>query len=375
MRQILTAIARRSSANWHRQTLTNGSSTLRKLSLGHSTAAELARACHLDAGAMTLLDRLEAKGLCQRERSAADRRVVNIALTEAGKAAAQAFHPSMRAAKQLPAGFSAEVRHPQAILAAHPGQHPCLESADPATLHLHWRPDAPPSSMLSSLHFLTRRHPLRALAWLLPCSAQVAPSHGIRPTSNPHRRHAAGPSRSCHQPWPRSGGAPLAMPTGRPGGPNPGPHPSLQVAPGTRLDRARLCHPILQLNQPARRRWCGLDLTEQLFSAKTSSRRRWAAFRTWAHYGPTARLEVDFFGKHRAAWTTPWAQVRAAQTDAQTSAILLASNVSARVLPGWRASTPRLALAETHLAPARTTTPACGARSGANRVGYGSGTA
>lgn len=53
-----------------------------------STVAELARQCTLDAGGMTrLLDRLEAKGLCQRERSEQDRRVVNLALTDAGREA------------------------------------------------------------------------------------------------------------------------------------------------------------------------------------------------------------------------------------------------------------------------------------------------
>jgi DNA-binding MarR family transcriptional regulator len=54
-----------------------------------STVAELARACELDNGATTrLLDRMEAKGLCQRVRSEQDRRVVNIQLTEAGTTAA-----------------------------------------------------------------------------------------------------------------------------------------------------------------------------------------------------------------------------------------------------------------------------------------------
>ena len=53
------------------------------------TAAALARMCHLDAGGLTrLLDRLEAKGLCQRERSQEDRRVVHITLTPEGHAAA-----------------------------------------------------------------------------------------------------------------------------------------------------------------------------------------------------------------------------------------------------------------------------------------------
>ena len=53
-----------------------------------STAAEVARAMGRDAGATTrLLDRLEAKGLCQRERSDEDRRVVNLRLTPDGKEA------------------------------------------------------------------------------------------------------------------------------------------------------------------------------------------------------------------------------------------------------------------------------------------------
>ena len=60
---------------------------LLKLHLGYaSTVAELARECTQDTGAMTrLLDRLEAKGLVQRVRSSQDRRVVNLALTEAGR--------------------------------------------------------------------------------------------------------------------------------------------------------------------------------------------------------------------------------------------------------------------------------------------------
>jgi len=55
-----------------------------------STVAELARACTMDAGAMTrLLDRLESKGLCKRIRSESDRRVVNITLTDTGREVAQ----------------------------------------------------------------------------------------------------------------------------------------------------------------------------------------------------------------------------------------------------------------------------------------------
>jgi len=50
------------------------------------TVAELARTLQSDPGAMTrALDRLEAKGLVARLRSSEDRRVVNLALTDAGR--------------------------------------------------------------------------------------------------------------------------------------------------------------------------------------------------------------------------------------------------------------------------------------------------
>jgi len=54
-----------------------------------TTAIELAREMCVDAGAITrMLDRLEAKGLLQRARSEVDRRVVQLALTAEGEAAA-----------------------------------------------------------------------------------------------------------------------------------------------------------------------------------------------------------------------------------------------------------------------------------------------
>jgi len=64
---------------------------LLKLYMGAgSTVAELARVCQLDAGSMTrLLDRLEAKALVRRVRSSEDRRVVNLELTDEGRAAAR----------------------------------------------------------------------------------------------------------------------------------------------------------------------------------------------------------------------------------------------------------------------------------------------
>jgi DNA-binding MarR family transcriptional regulator len=55
-----------------------------------TTVAALAQALQTDVGAMTrLLDRLEAKGLCRRVRSDADRRVVQLELTPAGEAVAR----------------------------------------------------------------------------------------------------------------------------------------------------------------------------------------------------------------------------------------------------------------------------------------------
>ena len=91
MRRVLALVAQEVERQLETSDLTNAQWVpLFKLFIGQaSTVAELARCCHLDAGAMTrLLDRLEAKGLCRRVRSVADRRVVNIELTAAGRAAA-----------------------------------------------------------------------------------------------------------------------------------------------------------------------------------------------------------------------------------------------------------------------------------------------
>ena len=92
MRRILVSLAQSVESELAGSALTNAQwLPLLKLSSGTaSTAAELARHCHLDAGAMTrMLNRLEAKGLCQRSRSASDRRVIDIRLTESGQRAAQ----------------------------------------------------------------------------------------------------------------------------------------------------------------------------------------------------------------------------------------------------------------------------------------------
>ena len=74
------------------------------------TAAELARICRLDAGATTrMLDRMEAKGLCERKRSEEDRRVVQLALTEAGTAAAAGIPAALSSVQNAYlAGFSQE---------------------------------------------------------------------------------------------------------------------------------------------------------------------------------------------------------------------------------------------------------------------------
>ena len=94
MRRILNAL----SLEVDRQLEPNGLThaqwvPLFKLYMGSaSTVAELARGCQLDTGGMTrLLDRLETKGLLRRNRSSEDRRVVNLELTDEGRAAAKAI--------------------------------------------------------------------------------------------------------------------------------------------------------------------------------------------------------------------------------------------------------------------------------------------
>jgi len=75
-----------------------------------ATATELARRCGLDTGGLTrLVDRLVAKGLCERERSEIDRRVVYISLTAEGRQTAGRL-PAMLAVvqRELLAGISAE---------------------------------------------------------------------------------------------------------------------------------------------------------------------------------------------------------------------------------------------------------------------------
>lgn len=59
-----------------------------------NSSAQLCKSFSYDAGAMTrMVDRLEAKGLLQRRRCTDDRRLINLELTEAGKA----LFPKMKA--------------------------------------------------------------------------------------------------------------------------------------------------------------------------------------------------------------------------------------------------------------------------------------
>jgi DNA-binding MarR family transcriptional regulator len=92
MRRILSTLSLEVERELEPSGLTNAQWVpLLKLHMGSaSTVAELARECMLDAGGMTrLLDRLETKGLLRRTRSSEDRRVVNLELTDEGRAAAK----------------------------------------------------------------------------------------------------------------------------------------------------------------------------------------------------------------------------------------------------------------------------------------------
>lgn len=112
MRRVLTIVTHEVERRFESSDLTSAQwLPLLKLSMGQaSTVAELARECHLDAGAMTrLLDRLEAKHLCRRVRSVADRRVVNIEITVEGRKAAEGIPEVLsRVQNACLAGFSAE---------------------------------------------------------------------------------------------------------------------------------------------------------------------------------------------------------------------------------------------------------------------------
>ncbi|VCU68951.1 Multiple antibiotic resistance protein MarR [Pigmentiphaga humi] len=84
---------------------------LMQLALGRcETAAELARCACSDTGATTrMLDRLESKGLIRRVRSAQDRRVIKLELTEEGtRASEQVPERLIHVMNQHTRGFTAE---------------------------------------------------------------------------------------------------------------------------------------------------------------------------------------------------------------------------------------------------------------------------
>lgn len=83
------------------------------------SAADLCKGISYDAGAMTrMLDRLEAKGLIRRSRSAQDRRLMILELTEEGRAAYPRMREiSMTVANRFLRGFTrAEARQLEGLL-------------------------------------------------------------------------------------------------------------------------------------------------------------------------------------------------------------------------------------------------------------------
>jgi DNA-binding MarR family transcriptional regulator len=86
---------------------------------GAKSAADLCKAISYDAGAMTrMLDRLEAKGLIRRQRSAEDRRLMSLELTDEGRAAYPRMREiSMTIANRFLRGFTkAEARQLDGLL-------------------------------------------------------------------------------------------------------------------------------------------------------------------------------------------------------------------------------------------------------------------
>lgn len=84
------------------------------------SASDLCKGISYDAGAMTrMLDRLESKGLIRRHRSAQDRRLMHLELTEEGRAAYPRMREiSMAVANRFLHGFTkAEARQLESLLA------------------------------------------------------------------------------------------------------------------------------------------------------------------------------------------------------------------------------------------------------------------
>jgi DNA-binding MarR family transcriptional regulator len=83
------------------------------------SASDLCRGISYDAGAMTrMLDRLESKGLIQRNRSSDDRRMVQLVLTEEGRAVFPRMREiSMGVANRFLRGFTkGEARQLETLL-------------------------------------------------------------------------------------------------------------------------------------------------------------------------------------------------------------------------------------------------------------------
>ena len=96
MRKVMTSIRTQADAQLSTHDLTYAQwLPLFKISrCPATTVASLARDLETDPASMTrALDRLEAKGLVARERSTTDRRVVQLALTPEGQAAAAQVPP------------------------------------------------------------------------------------------------------------------------------------------------------------------------------------------------------------------------------------------------------------------------------------------
>ena len=108
--RVLTAMRREIDVGMARHGLTDAQwRPLWLLKIGRARSPqELARELDIDAGAVTrMVDRLESKGLLERVRSQADRRMVMLALTAAGEAAVEAVpHVLAQVNNQFLQGFS-----------------------------------------------------------------------------------------------------------------------------------------------------------------------------------------------------------------------------------------------------------------------------
>ena len=112
LRQSVNAFGQQVEKKMETSGLTNAQwKPMLRLYMGDAqTVAELARCCSQDAGGMTrLLDRLESKGLCQRQRSETDRRIVNIELTDEGRNIAKDIPSQLQAVQETALqGFTPE---------------------------------------------------------------------------------------------------------------------------------------------------------------------------------------------------------------------------------------------------------------------------